>query len=111
MIGIDRVTGKTITGETQLISRIQQVITTPIGGRLKRRAFGSRVPELMGQLQTPQNAMLAQMYILEALKNPANDVQDFTPKRCQVMAGEQGFIAVLTGQWEEKNTTLEVVIE
>lgn len=110
MIGIDRA-GRTITGETQLISRIQQVITTPIGGRLKRRDFGSRVPELMGKLQTPQNAMLAQMYILEALKNSANDVQDFTAQRCQVMSGEQGFIAVLAGEWEEEQLTIEVEIE
>ncbi|MBF4218597.1 phage baseplate protein, partial [Vibrio anguillarum] len=39
MIGIDRRTGKMLTGFDQFVSRVTQVMSTRIGSREKRRNF------------------------------------------------------------------------
>lgn len=44
---MDRQTGRTITGLEHLRQSITDIITTPIGSRVMRRDYGSRVPELI----------------------------------------------------------------
>ena len=49
MIGMDRRTGKPIAGTDHLIQSVDDILSTPIGSRLARRDYCSRVPELLGQ--------------------------------------------------------------
>ena len=53
MSGMNRVTGKQL-GETEHIRQsIRDILTTPIGSRIKRRRYGSLIPSLIDQ---PGNA-------------------------------------------------------
>ncbi|SDS49780.1 hypothetical protein SAMN05216198_2085 [Halopseudomonas litoralis] len=53
MIGMDRITGKRLTGIDHLRQSVTDILTTPIGSRVMRRDYGSLLPELIDQ---PQNA-------------------------------------------------------
>ncbi len=69
MSGLDRVTGKSISGWELYASRFKNAITTQKGSRVKRRGYGSRYPELLGKMQNGINQALAQAYIVDAYYN------------------------------------------
>lgn len=46
-IGLSAATGQTVTGDAHLIQSLRDIITTPIGSRVMRRDYGSRVPRLL----------------------------------------------------------------
>lgn len=47
MIGINATTGKRLDGLEHLHQSIKDILTTRIGTRVMRRAYGSRLPELI----------------------------------------------------------------
>ncbi len=47
MIGIDKTTGKALSGLNHLKQSIIDILTTPIGSRVMRREYGSRLPRLV----------------------------------------------------------------
>jgi len=47
MIGIDNTTGKSLAGIGHLKQSIRDILTTPIGTRVMRRDYGSRLFELI----------------------------------------------------------------
>lgn len=49
MIGMDRRTGKPLEGADHLRQSIDDILGTPLGTRVGRRDYGSRVPELLDQ--------------------------------------------------------------
>lgn len=53
--GLSAVTGRALSGEAHLTQSLRDIITTPIGSRVMNRAYGSRVPFLLGQ---PMNRAL-----------------------------------------------------
>lgn len=53
MNGMDRSTGKPISGRAHLAQSIADILTTPIGTRCMRRDYGSIVPELIDQPMNP----------------------------------------------------------
>lgn len=53
MTGMDRVTGRHLSGTDHLRQSIADILTTPVGSRVMRRDYGSLLPELIDQ---PQNA-------------------------------------------------------
>lgn len=46
-IGLDPSTGATLTDTAQLSASLRRLLTTPIGTRLMRRDYGSRIPDLI----------------------------------------------------------------
>ena len=110
MIGIDRNTGRTLTGWEQMISRVQQVMTTRIGGREKRRGFGSRVPETLGRNMSDQQLILAQSYAIDAFYNPINGISDFQPTRCIAGRHDSGITLRFEGTWQGQLSTFEVTV-
>ena len=44
-IGMDRSTGRTVTGTDHLAQSVGDILTTRIGTRVERRAYGSTVPD------------------------------------------------------------------
>lgn len=54
MQGMNAATGKPLSGREHLVQRIRDILTTPIGTRLRRRDYGSLLPFLIDQ---PQNAL------------------------------------------------------
>lgn len=110
MIGMDRDTGRTIDGWPQLVSRITQVMTTPIGGREHRRRFGCRVPELLGRLNGDDVLILAQSRALTAFYEPMNDIGDFKPTRCVAQRTPTGLRLAFDGVWRRQLVNFEVAI-
>lgn len=47
MNGTDAITGKRVSGLTHLRQSIRDILTTPIGSRVMRRDYGSRLYELV----------------------------------------------------------------
>lgn len=65
MNGMDRSTGKPLTGVEHLRQSIGDILGTPIGTRLCRRDYGSLLPELLDQ---PMNSLTQiQLYAATAL--------------------------------------------
>jgi hypothetical protein len=110
VIGIDRQTGRTLTGWQQLVSRVQQVMTTPIGAREKRRAFGSSVPTLQGKNMNDDLLMMAQVYAIEAFYNPENGLDDFQPTQCVATRRVGGLTLTISGIWQGQQSKMEVLV-
>ena len=53
MNGMDRATGKQLSGDEHLAQSIADILSTPLGSRVMRRDYGSLLPEL---LDRPLNA-------------------------------------------------------
>ena len=47
MIGTDAHTGKPLSGDAHLRQSIRDILTTPVGSRVMRRTYGSRLFELI----------------------------------------------------------------
>ncbi len=54
MSGLNRNTGRAITGLAHVIQSLGEILFTPIGSRIARREFGSLLPELLDQPDNPQ---------------------------------------------------------
>lgn len=107
MIGMDRRTGRTISGMTQLASRMQQVLTTVQGSRVRRRQFGGDVPDALAQLVNPGMILTTKAAMFDALANNAS-VADFSATKIQFQATETGLIAFVSGSWNGSDVTVPV---
>lgn len=110
MIGMDRATGRTLDGWQQFVSRVSQVLTTPLGGREHRRRFGSRVPELLGRLNSDDVLILAQSRAIDAFYEPVNGINDFQPTRCVASRHATGLRLAFEGTWRRRRVTFEVAV-
>jgi phage baseplate assembly protein W len=52
-MGMDARTGKVLSGDAHLAQSIADILSTPLGTRVMRRDYGSRVPDL---IDAPANA-------------------------------------------------------
>jgi phage baseplate assembly protein W len=53
MMGMDARTGQALSGDAHLAQSIADILATPIGTRVMRRPYGSRLPDL---IDAPANA-------------------------------------------------------
>lgn len=53
MMGMDARTGRALSGDAHLAQSIADILSTPLGTRVMRRDYGSRVPDL---IDAPANA-------------------------------------------------------
>lgn len=67
MSGINRHTGRKIEGDAHLIQSVQDILTTPKGTRLMRRAYGSDLPDIIDQPLNGETMVDAYMAVAEAL--------------------------------------------
>lgn len=58
MIGMDRKTGKRLDGEGHIAQSISDILTTPVGTRVMRRDYGSRLFELVDAPLTTASRLL-----------------------------------------------------
>jgi uncharacterized protein len=67
--GIDRSTGKWIGGWQHCAQSIYDILSTPIGTRVMRRSYGSRLFDLIDRPMTIENVMECYLAVAEALEN------------------------------------------
>ena len=73
---IDRKTGESLDGFTLYAQRVIDVLTTPLGSRVKRRGYGAKVPELLGRGTSQGNGTRLQVWTAQAFNNPLNGLKD-----------------------------------
>lgn len=64
MKGMDRTTGKSLEDKEHLRQSIEDILTTPLGSRVMRRDYGSRLFELVDHPTSP--ALLVDIYAATA---------------------------------------------
>lgn len=57
MAGIDRATGRPLSGWAHTVQSIEVIFTTAIGERVMRRTFGSEIPKLIGENIAPSTLL------------------------------------------------------
>jgi phage baseplate assembly protein W len=67
MIGMSSITGKALEGLEHLRQSIRDILTTPIGSRVMRRGYGSRLFELIDRPINSRWIIDAFAYVAEAL--------------------------------------------
>lgn len=110
MIGIDRKTGRRLDGFDQFVSRVAQVMTTPIGARVKRPKFGSNVRRYLSENMSDNVRIKVQSASIEAFYVAENGLTDFVPSRCVCRRGESGFSLYIEGVWNGRTQSFEVLL-
>ncbi len=108
MLGMDRRTGRFISGTEQLASRLLQVFTTPRAARARRRLFGSDVPDSLARLTNQALVLQVKAAMFDALLEPANGVLDFKATRIQFEIVGDGLHAHIDGSWQGADITVRV---
>ena len=99
MAGMDRKTGKRITGRARLAQRIADVLTTPLGSCVMRRDYGSRLLQLIDMPATPATAALLYAATAEAIMRWIADV---VVTRVQLVRGARNGAFVLRLEGAER---------
>ncbi|AGH74033.1 hypothetical protein ACOGYQ_000169 [Edwardsiella piscicida] len=110
MLGMDRRTGRFICGTEQLASRLQQVFTTQLTARPRRRQFGSNAPDALAQLTNQATVLRLKAEMFDAMLSPDNGVLDFSARRIQFELKEAGLHAYIDGHWRGGDITVRVPI-
>lgn len=107
MNGINATNGKRLTGIAHLRQSIRDILTTPIGTRVMRREYGSRLPRLV---DAPMNAST----ILDIYAATAEALARWEPRfklqRAQIVNAVPGQVELeLTGMYlpDGKTITLD----
>ncbi|EFO31337.1 GPW/gp25 [Roseibium sp. TrichSKD4] len=66
--GINGKTGTDITGLAHVIQSVRDILLTPIGSRVLRRSYGSRIPDMIDRPITPSLIMDIQMEVIDAIE-------------------------------------------
>ena len=110
MTGMNRKTGKELSGIEHLRQSIRDILTTPIGSRVMRRDYGSRLFELV---DAPLNeGALAEIYAATAEALERWEPRLRLTRVRATRAGEGGVTIDLTGEYlpEGEEIALEGVV-
>ncbi len=110
MKGMHAITGKELTGIEHLKQSIMDILTTPIGSRVMRRDYGSRLFELVDHPTSPGFAVELYAATAEALYKWE---KRFKLERVQVAEIKEGRVTlVLTGLYmpDGKPITLDGIV-
>jgi len=93
---IDRETGASLTGFQEYAQRVFDALTTPLGSRIKRRGYGSKVPDIQGRNQSTGNGIRLQVWAAQTFDNPINGLGDGQLLNVDVYLSESGYKLKLT---------------
>lgn len=104
MEGIDATTGKRLSGIDHLRQSIRDILTTPIGSRVMRREYGSRLYEL---IDAPMNRST----LMDLYAATADALERWEPRfklmKVQATAAEPGRVVLdLTGEYLPDGQTI-----
>lgn len=106
MQGVDAQTGQPAAGEAHLRQSIRDILTTPIGSRVMRRTYGSRLFELV---DAPMNAGT----VADIVAATAEAIDRWEPRyrlrRVQVSAAGEGHVSLdLEGEYLPEGVPLNL---
>ncbi|WP_372830516.1 hypothetical protein [Pontibacterium sp.] len=108
--GMDRSTGKLITGLAYLFQRLSDVLATELGSLVGARAFGSRLHEMVDHNVDDRFHMEAYIRLAEAVSNPANGLEDFRLKNMRLQRVKAHHIEIyLSGEYDGEFVDLDPV--
>ncbi|WP_200256141.1 GPW/gp25 family protein [Halorhodospira neutriphila] len=64
---MDRYTGRSVSGVEQVRQRVEDVVLTPVGTRVERRDYGSRVPDLIDEPGDAATALRVSSAVTDAV--------------------------------------------
>ncbi len=107
MTGMSRHTGRTIGDDAHLAQSIADILTTPVGSRVMRRDYGSRLPDL---IDAPMNGET----LIDVFAATADALDRWEPRivltRVQVTEASAGVVELqLDGRTAAGDATLNVV--
>lgn len=109
MVGIDRRTGRTVAGWDLFLVHVEDVLTTALGSRQKRREYGSRLPELLAKNVGERLQMLAMVYAAQAFASAENQLASrFVLERVVAQAVEGGLVLRFWGRWQGGDVSFDV---
>lgn len=108
MLGMDAKTGRTIRGVEQLASRLQQLFTTLLGSRYRRRAVGCNVPKYLGVNADLDMALMMKADMFDAMAEPSNGITDFRPKHIDIQPASAGFFVFVSGHYDGEYVEVKV---
>lgn len=106
MTGLARDTLRGLTPLAHLAQSVEDILFTPLGTRVMRRDYGSRLPDLIDAPINGETVIEVYAATVEALDRwePRLDLQ-----RVQVVAAEAGYLALdLTVEYDARIETLSV---
>lgn len=102
--GTNRDTGAALGGVAYLRQRLSDVINTPLGSLVGRRAFGSRLYQLLDRNVNEAFYMDAYVLLAEAINNAANGLDDFKLKEMQIdRIGDAHYSLTIIGVLDDGN--------
>lgn len=110
MIGVSRETGLALAGLDHLWQSIRDILTTPIGSRVMRRDYGSRLLDLIDRPSTPAGMVEFYAATAEALERWEPRFRLDSATATATVAGQVSI--TLTGRYlpEGRVVTLEGIV-
>ena len=108
MIGMDRQTGRVLSGDAHLAQSIEDILTTPKGTLVMRRDYGSDLPGLIDQPLNGETTIDAIQAIAEALDTwePRISID-----RIQITEARAGYAAIdLSIETTEETSVLPIIV-
>ena len=106
MYGMNRTTGRPLSGIQHLRQSISDILTTPIGSRLMQREYGSRLYELVDAPINRKTLVEIYMAVAQALNRWE---KRFKLHRVQVQRIEAGSVQIyLEGEYLPNNQILQL---
>lgn len=110
MEGMNALTGKRLGGVSHLRQSIQDILTTPIGSRVMRRDYGSRIPRL---IDAPINTFILMDIYAATAEALVKWEPRFRLEQVQAVSAEPGRLElVLFGEYlpDGKPVTIDGVV-
>ncbi len=114
MAGMDRTTGRSLEGWPHVVQSVGVILSTRIGSRLMRRAFGSAVPGLLGRNFVPQTVLKFFTVIAIAIDlwEPRFKVRRFSLPNTTASGMQQGILSVrIEGDYRPRALQGDMTVE
>lgn len=112
MIGLSRHNGLPLTGWALFTELAEDALTTGLGSREKRRDYGSRLPQLLGQPNNDNLLMQARIRAAETFSHPPNHLDTlFELQQIDVSRTVTGLQLEISGLYQGQPSTFEVLLD
>lgn len=110
MLGIDRITGRTIAGKAQLASRLREILTTCLGEVAKRREFGANFIEWLGRDVSETFLAELQHHAIAQFQKPVNGLPDVDIRQVKIDTKQSRLYITVIAILDNESINLELTL-